>query len=102
VTHNRKPDVPPAAGASIAEALECLDSLSKLVLLSETGMARKLKPIRSALERAAAEGAGRPVVDVPLMLSERDRAHDEIRRLNAELRAARAAPPADEVAGLPK
>jgi hypothetical protein len=29
------------------------------------------------------------------MLSERDRAHDEIRRLNAELHAARATPPAD-------
>jgi hypothetical protein len=59
MTHNRKPDVLPVEGASIAEALECLDSLSKLVLLSETGMARKLKPIRSALERAAAEGEAR-------------------------------------------
>jgi hypothetical protein len=52
MTHNRKPDVLPVEGASIAEALEALDSFG-VRDLDEPGMD---SIVRSALERAAAEG----------------------------------------------
>jgi hypothetical protein len=55
VTHNRKPDVLPVEGASIAEALEALDSFG-VRDLDEPGMD---SIVRSALERAAAEGEAR-------------------------------------------
>jgi hypothetical protein len=50
--NNRKPDALPVEGASIAEALEALDSFG-VRDLDEPGMD---SIVRSALERAAAEG----------------------------------------------
>jgi hypothetical protein len=56
VTHNRKPDVLPVEGASIADALEALAKLDFYLCNTKTDLTG---PIRSALERAAAEAEAR-------------------------------------------
>jgi hypothetical protein len=65
MTHNRRPDVLPVEGASIAEALEALEKLdaaANRVPANARDFAvirAPLLTIRSALERAAAEGEAR-------------------------------------------
>jgi hypothetical protein len=64
MTHNRKPDVQPVEGASIAEALLALDRLAKRGAHLDDEFrgvvfAGYVAAIRSALERAAAEGEAR-------------------------------------------
>jgi hypothetical protein len=58
VTHNRKPDALPMEGASIAEALEALKHLHPYGGTKEAAKCcdEAYRTVRSALERAAAEG----------------------------------------------
>jgi hypothetical protein len=59
MTHNRKPDVLPVEGASIAEALEAVDAIRSAFELETPFYSKAFDVIRSALERAAAEGEAR-------------------------------------------
>lgn len=71
MTHNRKPDVLPVEGASIAEALKALASLEfatraegpPTLHINKQLLRQWLEPIRSALERAAAEGEAWRVIE---------------------------------------
>jgi hypothetical protein len=56
VTHNRKPDALPVEGASIAEALDAVDTIRSAFELETPFYSKAFGTIRSALERAAAEG----------------------------------------------
>jgi hypothetical protein len=92
MTHNRRPDVLPVERASIAEALDAVDVLAEIGLhASSLRAARARDTIRSALERAAAEGEA----------LKRELANASNRAIVSEFNAG-SATPADEVAGLPK
>jgi hypothetical protein len=59
MTHNRRPDALPVEGASIAEALDAVDTIRSAFELETPFCSKAFGTIRSALERAAAEGEAR-------------------------------------------